>query len=498
MNIDFSKDKLVNCDFEALILPIYEKEKFSEQLSKINSKLNNFISHIVSCGYFKPEFGNIHVVYPENKLKVKKILLLGMGKKKKINQEKLYQGISLAISYIVKTSVRKCAIYIKDLGKRHFQNIAEISILSTYKFNNYKTKKNKQNLKTIKFITEKNISQTESKKIANRAICITQGIFLARDLVNHPSNYLNPRKMSELVKEKYDKKIEITIYNEDEIEKMGMGLIKSVSSGSKEDGKLIILDYKPKKYNKTLALIGKGLTFDSGGLSLKPSEGMDLMKMDMAGAASVIGVFDVITKIKPKNIRIIGAIGAVENMQSHSAQRPGDIWKSYSGKTVEVLNTDAEGRLVLADVISFVQNNYKLDCLIDVATLTGACTIALGQEYAGLFGNNDKLLNSLEKNSKESYEKLWRMPINESFHNEVKSEIADLKNIGNGREADVCIAAAFLEEFVESDVKWAHLDIAGPAIITKPIRNYIPKGGSGFGVKTLAEFVLNTSLDIEK
>lgn len=489
MKINFIKEKLVKYNKAVLILPIFQKEKLYAQAKQIDGKLDNLISTIISDGYYEPTLGNVHVIYTNNKINIKKIVLVGLGEKKDFDIEKYYQAISSAISYINKTKISKCAVFIENKYQNNLQNIAEIAILSTYKFSNYKNKKNKNKLESIDFIVEDNISSLEIKTIIKKVLGITEGIFLARDLANHPSNYLNPVKMAEIVKKLFKNSIDIKIYGEQEIEKMGMGLMKSVSRGSKEDAKLIILDYKPKKFNTTLALVGKGLTFDSGGVSLKPSYDMDLMKMDMAGAAAVIGAFTVITKIKPNNIRIIGAIGATENMQSHMAQKPGDIWRSYSGKTVEVLNTDAEGRLVLADVLSYVQDKYHPEYLVDIATLTGACMIALGQEYAGAFGNNNKLLDIFSDISQKNYEKTWEMPINQQFHNEVKSEIADLKNMGNGRDADACIAAAFLEEFIDRKTKWAHLDIAGPAIITKSNKYYIPKGGSGFGVKTIIELI---------
>ena len=209
----------------------------------------------------------------------------------------------------------------------------------------------------------------------------------------------------------------------------------------------------------------------------------------MAGAADIIGLFHVIKKIKPKNLRLIGAFGATENLPGHQAQKPGDVWKAYNGKTVEVVNTDAEGRLVLADVISYIDLQYKPDYLIDLATLTGSIMVALGYEYAGLFGNDEPLKNKLLKISKNSYEKIWFMPLNDAFRADIKSEVADLKNLGSDRWADSSKAAAFLEEFVGKNTKWAHLDIAGPAIINRPTRAYLPKGGTGFGVKTLVDFI---------
>ena len=270
-----------------------------------------------------------------------------------------------------------------------------------------------------------------------------------------------------------------------------MGLLLSVSRGSDEEARWIVIDYKPEKYSQTLALVGKGLTFDSGGLSLKPSSPIDHMlgmNMDMGGAASVIGAIKALKMMNIKNIRIVGVIPATENMISGKAQKPGDVWRSLNGKTVEVLNTDAEGRLVLADAITYVQKNYKPNYLIDLATLTGACVVALGHEYTGLFSNDTVFANKFITNSVNSYEKVWRLPVEQMHHEEIKSDVADIKNLGNGG-AGASSAAAFLEEFIEPSVKWAHLDIAGTASLDHALRAYEIKGGTGAGVKTLVELV---------
>ncbi len=491
MKIKFSDKQLVDLNFQAMILPIYSDEKLSGQAKVVDKKLGGWISEIIKDGYFTPELGEVHVVYSYEKLKVKKIVLVGLGKKKDLNMEGYNKAISLAIIYVGKTSIRSCAIYVGNKNEDFLRDTVEITLLSLYRFHHHKSKKKDTKLSQIDFVYDGQKDITKLNDIVKSAQNLIEGIYLARDLTNHPSNIINPKKLAEEAKNiaKECKNISVKIYDESKITEMGMGLFASVARGSDEDARMIVLDYRPRKYNKTIAFVGKGLTFDSGGISIKPSEHMELMKMDMAGSASVLGAFQVISKMNPKNIRIIGAIGACENLPGHKAQKPGDIWKAYNGKTVEVINTDAEGRLVLADVLSYIGKQYKPNYMIDLATLTGACMIALGFEYTAVFGNNQSMIEKAIDRSKNSYEKLWQLPMDNVHHEEMKSSVADLQNLGKGSEGGASTAAAFLEEFVDPKIKWMHMDIAGSAIQIRPTKPYIQKGGSGAGVKTLIEFV---------
>lgn len=492
MKIGFSDKKIIDINTQAVILPIHKGEKLDGQLSKIDKELGGWIASIIKDGYFTPDLGEVHVVYSHNKLKTRKIVLVGLGKKKDLNTDGYLKALSSAIIYVGKTSVKKCALYVGVQDEKMLENITEVLLLSLYKFHHYKSKKKDTKLNEINIVYDGKKDRNNLKKLVKDVQSLVDGIYLARDLSNHPSNFVNPEKLAEEAKKiaKTNTNINTKVYNEKDIIKMGMGLFASVARGSDEDAKMIILDYKPKSYKKTIAIVGKGLTFDSGGISIKPSEHMELMKMDMAGSAAVLGAFKSISEMKP-NVRVIGAIGACENLPGHKAQKPGDVWKAYNGKTVEVLNTDAEGRLVLADVLSYVGKQFKPDYMIDLATLTGACMIALGFEYTGIFGNNQKMIDKMIDNAKESYEKVWQLPIDQVHKEEMKSEVADLQNIGKGREAGASTAAAFLEEFVDPKIKWIHMDIAGSAIQTRPTKPYIQKGGSGAGVKTLIDFVKN-------
>jgi leucyl aminopeptidase len=495
MKISIFKKNIVNIDSQAIVLPVFENEKLFGQVAKIDEKMDGFLTTIIKDGYFTPSLGQVHAVYTHNKISAKKIILLGMGKKKDIDEDGLYRAYSSATSYVSKIKIDECTIYLGEQKLKVMQNIVETTLLSLYRFHHHKSKKDRLYLSKINYVIDGKCNQQEIDNIKNVSMSIVEGIYKARDLSNHPSNHMTPKALSREAKMiATGHNISVKIFGEKELDKMGMKLFTSVSKGSDEDAQLAILDYKPKKYQKTIALVGKGLTFDTGGLSLKPTSPIDAMigmNMDMSGAAAVIGIFEAIKQIKPKNVRVIGAVAAAENMISGKAQKPGDIWKSYNGKTVEVLNTDAEGRLVLADTISFIQKNYEVDYLVDLATLTGACVVALGHEFTGLFSNNQNFANKFIGNSQMSYEKVWQMPITRAYHEEMKGELADLKNIGNGRDAGSCTAAAFLEEFIDLKMAWVHLDIAGTAMLSKPLRSYEFKGGTGVGVKTIIDLIIN-------
>jgi len=270
-----------------------------------------------------------------------------------------------------------------------------------------------------------------------------------------------------------------------------MNAIIGVSQGSKNLPFFVTMIWKPKKYNnkKPLSFIGKGVCFDTGGISLKPAKFMEDMKYDMAGAGAVVGLMKSIA-LNKINKYVIGAVALVENMPSGSAQRPGDIIQSYSGKTIEILNTDAEGRLILADAIYYVEKNYKPDLIVDLATLTGAMVVALGNEYAGIFSNNDNLANKLMKSGEIEGEKLWRFPLHKNYDELMNSEVADVQNINYSGGAGSITAAQFLQRFIFKNTPWAHLDIAGVAWTKKDL-DIVPKGATGFGVKLLTNFVEN-------
>lgn len=363
--------------------------------------------------------------------------------------------------------------------------------LRAYKFTKYKTKKKddtKKGLHKFDIVLSGAASATKQyKSLAN----IADAVYFARDLVNEPPNKLYPESFAQRIRKNLKPLgVTVDIIDEKKMAKLGMGAALGVGQGSDFPPRMVVMRWNGTKGKKSapLAFVGKGITFDTGGVSIKPAQGMEEMKMDMGGAAAVTGLMMALALNKSK-ANVVGIVGLAENALSGRAYRPSDILKSFSGKTIEVLNTDAEGRLVLADALSYVQKQYKPRLIVDLATLTGAIIVALGHEYCGAFANDGKLWSQLEKASRDTGEKLWRMPLDEAWRKEMEGSITDLQNIAKtGRNAGSCTAAGFLEHFIEGKTPWAHLDIAGTAWV-KSDKPTVPRFGTGFGVRLLHRFV---------
>ncbi|MGH7890145.1 MAG: leucyl aminopeptidase, partial [Thermodesulfobacteriota bacterium] len=343
-------------------------------------------------------------------------------------------------------------------------------------------------IKTVEFI-----SSTVAERSFNQEVeferAISDATNFARDLINEPPIVLTPARLADFAREiAAEGKLQCEIFERDEMEKRGMGGLIAVSLGSEEPPKFIHLTYEPrKKPTKTVAVVGKGITFDTGGLCIKPRDSMRTMKMDMSGAACVLGVMKAITKLNP-SVRVHGLISATENMPGGKAYKPDDIIRALNGKTIEVIDTDAEGRIVLSDALSFAVE-LKVDEIVDLATLTGACIVALGNYTAGLMGNNERLIEKIIKAAKLAGEKVWQLPMDDELRKDIESDVADVKNVGN-RWGGAITAAMFLEKFV-GDTPWAHLDIAGPAFMERG-GDWYPKGGTGFGVRTIIRYLLES------
>ena len=357
--------------------------------------------------------------------------------------------------------------------------------LKSYEFNLYKSKK-EQKLILINVIGKKNKSTIQNEL---RFKAIEEGTFFARDLVSEPPNVLNPKEYVNRLLKLRKLGIKVTVYNESQMKKLGMHSLLGVGRGSINESFLVSLEWNGNKKDKKapLSFVGKGVCFDTGGISLKPAKFMEEMKYDMAGSAVVAGLIQTLATRKAK-INAVGVVGLVENMPGGNAQRPGDIVRAYNGKTIEVLNTDAEGRLVLADALSFTEAKFKPRFMIDLATLTGAIIMALGEEYAGLFSNNDDLSNKIFKVGEKVKEKVWRLPLNSNYDKLINSTIADMQNINYSGGAGSITAAQFLQRFVTSKTPWAHLDIAGMAF-SKKAANLNPGGATGFGVRLLNQLI---------
>ncbi len=396
--------------------------------------------------------------------------------------------------------------YLQDLGGAIFNKIKSIGcsevkfyednskileqlclgvLLSSYKFDNYKMVKSKEinDLKKITVVTEQNENFSKMfEEIKNLA----QGVFRARDLVWQPPNILYPSTFADECEKLKKIGLKVNVYNEQQLEKMGMSALLAVGRGSRKDSKVVVMEWLGgKKNTPPMAFIGKGVCFDSGGLSLKPPKSMEDMKWDMGGAATVTGLLESVALSKLK-FNVIGVLGLVENMPDGDAQRPGDVVKSVSGQTIEVLNTDAEGRLVLADLLSWTEKKYKPKFMINLATLTGAMIVALGNIRAGLFSNDEKISKAIFDSGEFTGEKVWAMPLDDDYDQLIKTEIADMKNIG-GPGAGSITAACFLKRHVEK-TPWAHLDIAGVTWKNKSTPS-IPYGGVGWGVRMLYHMI---------
>ena len=360
--------------------------------------------------------------------------------------------------------------------------------LKSYTFNKYKTlNKEKINKKiSFKIITSYKEKIKSEYKYYD---AIKEGVFLSRDLVSEPANVLNPKKYTEEIKKLSKLGLKVEILNEAKLKKLGMHSLLGVGQGSENETFLVVIKWNGAKgnYGKPLAFVGKGVCFDTGGISLKPARFMEEMKYDMGGSAVVVELMKSLALRKAK-VNAVGVVGLVENMPDGNAQRPGDIVKSYSGKTIEVLNTDAEGRLVLADALTYTEEKFKPRFIIDLATLTGAIIMALGEEYAGLFSNNDELSKNIFKASENVNEKVWRLPLHKNYDKLMDSPIADVQNINYAGGAGSITAAQFLQRFIIKKTPWAHLDIAGMAF-SKKAANLNPGGATGFGVRLLNNLI---------
>ena len=495
MKIFVKKGKLVDTKSQAIILPLFEEnKKLSGTALEIDKISDGLISEVINNGDFEAKPSQISVIYTRGSLPAQRIALVGLGKHKEFNLEKLRGAFAKVMQHLRNLNIKEASteINLNLLPRKKdqvAQAVAEGSLLGFYQYTPYKTV-GREDLKEMEQLTivadEKDFSLIESA--IKKAQIIAQAVYFARDLISAPSNEMTPTIMAQKAQEIVHKKnVSCRVLNKAKMKEMGMNALLAVAAGSNEEPKFIILEYTGGKKNAApIVLVGKGLTFDSGGISIKPAEKMDEMKTDMSGGAAVMGVIMAVADLQlPLNI--VALVPATENMPGGSACKPGDIVKSYSGKTIEVLNTDAEGRLILADALAYA-SEFKPAVVVDVATLTGACVIALGDDVIGMLGTDDKLKNEINGAAKTTGELVWELPLWESYHELIKSDIADYKN-SSGRAAGTITAAAFLSKFA-GDSPWVHLDIAGPAWTTKD-KTYIPKGASGVTVRLLVEFLRN-------
>ena len=461
---------------------VFEDLKLSIIGKEADKYLDGQISAAITNGDIKGKKGETSLLYG----KKKKILVLGLGDKKKFNEE----AIRLAGGTVLKTAILKqlktVAMELFGGGKTasFSQALAEGIVLGSYQFITYKTQD-----KELFEVSSASIINADTKAVQKGSI-IASSVCFARDVQNHPGNVTTPTKLAKLAKEiAAEGGMKLTVFDREKFTKMGMGAFAGVALGTGEPPKFILLEYKGGKSNeKPIALVGKGLTFDSGGISIKPSAEMDEMKFDMCGGGVVLGVMKAVAQLKPK-VNIVAAVPATENLSGEKAFKPGDILTAYNGKTIEVLNTDAEGRLILADALAYVSKHHKPQYMLDFATLTGAVTIALGHIATGIMGTDDKLINRVKASSKTTGEKVWEFPLWDEYCEQIKSEIADIKNSGAPRQAGSIAAGAFLKEFVGEDIPWVHFDIAGTAYKNKESSLTYKKGASGVAIRLVLDMI---------
>jgi leucyl aminopeptidase len=493
MKIQIKKGFPEEIKADALIVWHFQGDQISKSAEKIDRTCNGIIRDVIARGDFEGKENQNLLIYSGGNIPTPRILLVGLGNICQANVEAVRKAYALAVQKLRSINVKNIGTCL-DFEGRNFANCRpafaalEGLLLGDYHFQYYKTTDSERTSIENILISQGGAELDEIMTDMVRAETIAAAVCLARDLGNAPGNGLTPsilaKKAESLAK---GRKIKCTVLDTEKIKKVGMSALLGVAQGSHEPPRFIILEYYGGRRGEgNIVLIGKGITFDSGGVSLKPAEKMGEMKADMAGAPAVLAVFGSAADLKlPLNI--VGIIPATENMPGGSACKPGDILKSMNGKTIEIISTDAEGRLILADAFTYAER-FKPALMIDLATLTGACVVALGDDVAGLFCNDKKLKDQLIRASNLTCEMIWEMPLWDCYNELIKSDVADLKNTG-GRNGGAISAAAFLKQFTGT-YPWAHIDIAGPGFSPKD-RPYAPKGATGFGVRLIVQFLID-------
>ncbi len=486
LEIAFAKPALPKSG--ALALLIHEGEKPSGLWAQLDEATSGAITRAFAVAEFSGAKGKVCVILAPG-ANLTRVLAVGLGKPAETTQKILEE----AGGTIVANLSREPAVAVANsaLTARQAAEIALGAVLRSYRFDRYRTKEKPEDKPKLAKLTVLTAEVPKAKAAWEPLDATAKGIFISRDLVSEPPNVLDPPEMAERCRKLAELGLKVEILGPKEMGKLGFGALLGVSQGSVKEPRMVVLHWNGvsgtarKLKDKPVVFVGKGVTFDTGGISIKPAGGMEDMKWDMAGAGTVIGLMAALAGRKAK-VDAIGLVGLVENMPSGNAQRPGDVVTSYSGQTIEVINTDAEGRLVLADVLWYAQQKYDPKFMIDLATLTGAIIVGLGHEYAGLFSNDDALCQQLTAAGQATGERVWRMPLDEAYDKQIRSDIADMKNVA-GRPGGSITAAQFIQRFVNGK-PWAHLDIAGMAWSTKdaPVT---PKGATAFGVRLLDRLV---------
>ncbi|ATX82496.1 aminopeptidase A, Metallo peptidase, MEROPS family M17 [Mariprofundus ferrinatatus] len=478
---------------DAVVIPLLEGRKLTESGKTLQQETGKVLPSFLRKFDLTGKFGESAILYDVDGAHSQRIVLLGAGEEKKLNLQKLRTLAAKAARGLDKSGARDVSFYLPELQVRgtdvseRVQAIAEGVWLGLYSFEKYKSKpeENKRALRSLTIMIPSRKDLDDAADAVSRAKAVALGTNFARDLANEPGNVCTPEYLGDQAKALRHNKLKVTVMDKKAIEKAGFRALLAVNQGSAKEPRFIVLEYSGgKKGDAPVALVGKGLTFDAGGISIKPGPQMDEMKFDMCGSASVLGIFKAVTEMNLP-VNLLGVIPSTENLLGSAAYKPGDIITSYKGITIEVLNTDAEGRIILSDALAYAAEKKPAE-IIDFATLTGACVIALGAHASGLIGTDEKLKRSLMLSGDYTYDRVWELPMYEEYQEQIKSEIADIKNIG-GREAGTITAACFLSRFVD-DIPWAHLDIAGTAWNMKGTE-ISAKGATGAGVRLVVDYL---------
>ncbi|MBV9511905.1 MAG: leucyl aminopeptidase [Caulobacteraceae bacterium] len=488
MQVEFVEADGLATAGDGVAAPVFEGGELSAAASRLDELTEGAIARAIEAGQFKGAKGKtLEIVGPPG-VPIDRVLLVGAGPASAFDEAASETAAAQAYQALKTSGVKRLRLGWKGFSAKHAAAAALGVRLAAYRFDRYRTTEKPEKKPTIETVEIAVGEAAPAREAAKDAQALADGVLFTRDLVSEPANVLYPEEFARRVKALESLGLEIEVLGEAEMKTLGMGSLLGVGQGSARESQLVVMQWKGAKDPAAppIAFVGKGVCFDTGGISLKPADGMEDMKWDMGGAGAVAGLMHVLASRKAK-ANVVGILGLVENMPDGAAQRPGDIVTSMSGQTIEVINTDAEGRLVLADALWYCQDRFKPRFMIDLATLTGAIIIALGADYAGLFSNNDELADKLLAASKASGEPLWRLPLPAAYESQIESLAADVKNTG-GRPGGSITAALFIQKFVNA-VPWAHLDIASTAW-KKPSKSpTVPDGATGFGVRLLDALV---------
>lgn len=477
--VDFSTESI-----EFLAIPVCE-----DKCIHSDKEIAGLVQKAMSIKGFEGKAGENIILYSPEGTAISQVLFVGIGKSDSFREDTFRsmagKAVKAAVSKKAESIVIPCpaSSEIKISEEAVASALCEGAFLANHIYNEYKTEKKDTPLESVE-IAVSDSSASFVSGLAEKTGIICSSTIMAREWVSTPSNHKRPEDFAEmLAKKASDNGLKVTVLDEEQMKSLGFGALLAVGQGSTSKPRLVIMEYIPDgKADKKVALVGKGVTFDTGGINLKPTGSLEDMKMDMAGGAAVAATLIAASKLRP-SVHITGAVPIVENMPSGDSYRPGDIFKSFCGKTIEITNTDAEGRLILIDTLTYIARNYKPDIMIDLATLTGACMVALGEKIAGVFSNDDELGKKVVESGNAVHERCWLMPMPEDYKEMLKSDFADMTNSANARWGGAITASLFLSDFVEK-TRWAHIDIAGPAYLKKA-SDYCGPGGTGFGVRLL-------------